>query len=148
MTDPGSTPDNPIDNDTPWVADQIRQYLATDGREPQFPGGSPLGLLTTKGRTSGEWRRTCLIVGEYDGEYLVVASLGGAPKHPAWYLNLQENPTVRLQVGADVFDGTARTATADEKPPLWDRMVELYPTYTEYQEKTDRDIPVVVIARD
>lgn len=145
MNEPGSSPDNPIDNDTPWVAKQIEQYLATGGREPVFRGGAPLVLLTTKGRKSGEWRRTCLIGAEDDGRYLIVASLGGAPRHPVWYLNLQANPEVRLRVGDKDITAIARTATPEEKPPLWDKMVGLYRDYADYQTKTDRDIPVVIL---
>ena len=147
MSEEGSTPDNPIDNATPWVAEQIRQYLATDGQKPEFRYDSPLLLLTTRGRKSQEWRRTCLIYGEDDGRYLIVASLGGAPQHPAWYLNLEANPEVHLRVGAEQITGRARTASAEEKPPLWDKMVAVYPDYAEYQEKTDREIPVVIIDR-
>jgi len=147
MTDAGSTPENPIDTDTPWVREQIEQYLATDGAEPKFRYGSPLLLLTTKGRKSGEWRRTCLIYSEVEGRYLIVASLGGAPKHPVWYLNLEANPRVHLQIGAELFPADARTATPEEKGPLWDEMVRVYPDYAEYQEKTDRDIPVVILER-
>jgi deazaflavin-dependent oxidoreductase (nitroreductase family) len=142
----GSTPENPIDSATPWVANQINEYLATDGEKPDdFPYGAPLLLLTTKGRKSGEWKRTALIGAEDDGRYVIVASMGGAPKHPIWYLNLQENPEVRLQVKGQAFAANARTATAEEKPELWAKMVGLYPDYADYQEKTERDIPVVIL---
>lgn len=145
MTDPGSTPENPIDNSTPWVAKQIAEYVATDGREPRFRGGAPLLLLTTQGRKSGHWLRTALICGEVDGNYLVVASIGGAPKHPSWYLNLEANPEVRVQVMERTFAARARTATPEEKPALWDEMVRIYPSYADYQAKTDRVIPVVIL---
>ena len=143
-------PTNVIDNTQSWVKNQIDQYVATDGAEPKFRGGAPLVLLTYKGRTSGEWRRTCLIGAEYsggslDGAWLLVASKGGSDDHPAWYPNLVENPTAWLHVGADYFAVTARTATPDEKPPLWAHMVELFPDYAGYQVKTDRDIPVVIL---
>ncbi|MET4781415.1 nitroreductase family deazaflavin-dependent oxidoreductase [Glaciihabitans sp. UYNi722] len=141
----GTDPLNPIDNETPWVARQIAEYVATDGEKPTFRGGAPLLLLTTKGRKSGVWRRTCLIYAEDAGRVLLVASLGGAPKHPVWYLNLQANPEVYLQVGARRFRAIARTATADEKPPLWDRVVGVYSDYADYQLKTDRQIPVVIL---
>lgn len=147
MTEPGASADNPIDNETPWVKEQIDQYLATDGQKPDFRYDSPLLLLTTRGSKSGLWRRTCLIYGEDDGRYLIVASLGGAPKHPSWYVNLQHDPHVRLQVGPEVIDGIARTATPEEKPALWEEMVRIYPDYADYQEKTDRDIPIVVVER-
>jgi deazaflavin-dependent oxidoreductase (nitroreductase family) len=141
----GTTPDNPIDSPTPWVAKQIAAYLATDGREPDFRGGTPLLLLTVQGRKSGLWKRTALICGEDNGSYLVVASMGGAPKHPVWYLNLQANPEVRLQVKDKTFAATARTATAEEKPALWEKMVAIYPDYADYQLKTDREIPIVIL---
>jgi deazaflavin-dependent oxidoreductase (nitroreductase family) len=141
----GSTSENPIDNAAPWVAKQISEYLATDGEKPVFRYGAPLLLLTTKGRKSGEWKRTALIGAEDDGRYVIVASLGGAPRHPVWYLNLQQNPEVRLQVKGRSFMAKARTATAEEKPALWAKMVELYPDYADYQVKTDRDIPVVIL---
>jgi deazaflavin-dependent oxidoreductase (nitroreductase family) len=134
-----------IDNDAPWVKKQIEEYIATNGAKPTFRQGAPLVLLTTQGRKSGEWRRTCLIGSMEDGRVILVASLGGAPKHPVWYLNLTANPRVWVQVGADSFWAVAHTATDDEKPALWDRMVELYSDYADYQEKTDRVIPVVVL---
>ncbi|MEF2979258.1 nitroreductase family deazaflavin-dependent oxidoreductase [Subtercola sp. YIM 133946] len=141
----GTSPENPIDNDAEWVKKQIEEYLATDGEKPTFKGGAPLVLLTTQGRTSGEWRRTCLIGAEDEGRQILVASLGGAPKHPAWYLNLQANPEVVVQNKGAIIRGTARTATAEEKPALWAKMVSLYPDYADYQTKTDREIPVVIV---
>lgn len=146
-SDPGSTAENPIDNQTDWVKAQIAEYIATDGRLPRPWHGAPLLLLTTKGRKSGEWRRTCLIFGEDAGRQMVIASQGGLPQHPAWYLNLAANPDVRVQVNADVFSARARTARPDEKPDLWRMMVELFPDYADYQAGTDRDIPVVIIER-
>lgn len=138
-------PTNVIDNTASWVKNHIEQYVATDGREPVFRYGAPLVLLTYRGRKTGDWHRTCLIGAEHDGAYLLVASKGGSDDHPAWYPNLVENPVAWLQVGADYFAVTARTATADEKPPLWDHMVSLYPDYADYQRKTKRDIPVVIL---
>jgi deazaflavin-dependent oxidoreductase (nitroreductase family) len=137
-----------VDNATPWVKNQIDEYLATDGAKPVFRYGAPLLLATIKGRKSGEWRRTCLIGSAYEDEFLIVASIGGAPKHPVWYLNLVDNPRVWLQVGADAFWVTARTANDEEKPARWEFMVGLYPDYADYQEKTDRQIPVVILTRD
>jgi deazaflavin-dependent oxidoreductase (nitroreductase family) len=137
-----------VDSDREWVKKQIDEYLATGGAKPVFRYGAPLLLITTQGRNSGEWRRTCLI-GTSDGDdVVVVASMGGAPKHPAWYLNLEANPRVWVQQGTDAFWTTAHTATDAEKPRLWDLMVGLYPDYADYQVKTDRQIPVVVLSRD
>lgn len=146
MTKPaGSTPDNPIDSPVSWVAEQIKTYLATDGKETGFGNQMPLLLLTTKGRKSGLWKRTALICGEEDGSYLVVASMGGAPKHPVWYLNLQSNPEVHLRVKDRDLTAIARTATADEKPALWAKMVGIFPDYADYKLKTSREIPIVIL---
>jgi deazaflavin-dependent oxidoreductase (nitroreductase family) len=137
-----------IDNDADWVKKQIDEYVATDGERPEFRGGAPLVLITTRGRKSGEWRRTCLI-GATDGDdVVIVASIGGAPKHPVWYLNLEANPRVWVQQGAESFWTIAHTADEAEKPRLWDKMVGLYPDYADYQKKTDRVIPVVILTRE
>lgn len=141
-----SYPEGVVDNATPWVAKQIIEYVATDGQAANAQGW-PLLLLTSRGRTTGTWHRTALIYGEVDGAHLIVASIGGAPKHPSWYLNLVANPRAWLQVGAEVFEVAARTATAAEKPPLWQHMVGIYATYDTYQEKTEREIPVIVLER-
>jgi deazaflavin-dependent oxidoreductase (nitroreductase family) len=141
----GSGPDNPIDNSTEWVADHIRAFDEQDGSTVQEMRGAPLLLLTTRGAKSGLWRRTALIFGEDDGRYLIVASKGGDPKPPGWYVNLVANPEVRLQVKDLTFRALARTATREEKPKLWDKMVGIWPDYAEYQKKTDRDIPIVIL---
>ena len=138
-------PTDVIDSSEPWVKRQIDEYVATDGAAPKFPGGAPLVLLTYQGRKSGQWRRTCLIGAEHNGVYLLVASYGGADKHPAWYPNLVENPSAWLQVGPDVIPVVASTATPEEKPALYEFMTGLYSGYAEYQQKTSRDIPVVIL---
>jgi deazaflavin-dependent oxidoreductase (nitroreductase family) len=130
-----------------WVADHIKLYVETDGEQGHSWNGVPTLLLTTKGRKSGELRRTALIYGEHEGTYLLVASQGGADKHPAWYLNLEANPEVQVQVGADKFTARARTASEAEKPELWTEMTKIWPAYDEYQTKTKRPIPVVVLER-
>jgi len=109
--------------------------------------GRTPSILTTKGRHSGEQRSTPLIYGQHGDDYLVVASKGGAPKHPGWYLNLSENPEVEVQVKGDRFSARARTATPEEKPELWKIMTEQWPAYDEYQQRSDREIPVVVLER-
>ena len=136
------------DSPTGWVAKHIRRYVETDGREGHEWRGVPTLLLTTRGRKSGKLRRTALIYGK-DGEerYLLVASKGGAPEHPSWYLNLTEHPEVEVQVGADKFAARARTADAQEKPRLWQVMASIWPDYDGYQKKTGRDIPVVIVER-
>src|SRR3954469_15697169 len=116
----------------------VERYRATDGEEGHDWQGTQTLLLTTTGRRSGEPRTTPLIYGEHDGDYMIVASKGGADEPPAWYLNLQEQPEVEVQVKADRFKARARTATDEEKPELWDIMVGHWPAYEEYQEKTDR----------
>jgi F420H(2)-dependent quinone reductase len=146
MTDPAPSPI--IDSEQGWVKHQIDEYIATDGAKPTFRYDAPLLLITTQGRKSGDWRRTCLI-GTSDGDdIIIVASLGGAPQHPAWYLNLEANPRVWVQRGPHSFWTVAHTATDAEKPRLWEKMVGLYPDYADYQVKTDRVIPVVVLERE
>ena len=140
-------PTDVIDSREPWVKKQIDEYVATNGERPHFRGGAPLVLLTYKGAKSGQWRRTCLIGAEFEGEYLLVASKGGAPDHPKWYPNLVANPDAWLQVGAEYFPVRASTADAEAKPARWDFMVGLYPEYEDYQKRTSRDIPVVRLAR-
>jgi deazaflavin-dependent oxidoreductase (nitroreductase family) len=133
------------DSPAGWVADHIQRYVETDGADGQFWRGVPTLLLTTTGRKSGKLRRTALIYGEHDGSYLVVASQGGADQHPAWYLNLTDHPEVQLQVGADKLTATARTASDAERSQLWPKMVEIWPDYDNYQAKTDRQIPIVIL---
>ncbi|MCB1281463.1 MAG: nitroreductase family deazaflavin-dependent oxidoreductase, partial [Salinibacterium sp.] len=144
-TGKGSSPDNPIDNATSWVADHIKAFDNPDRSSWPDQRGAPLLLLTTKGAKSGLWRRTALIYGEDDGRYLIVASKGGHPNPPGWYVNLSANSEVHLQVRDRTFRAIARTATPEEKPKLWDLMVKIWPDYASYQEKTDRDIPVVIL---
>ncbi len=109
------------------------------------PGLLPTLLLTTTGRRSGKTRTMPLIYGESGGGYVIVASKGGAPKHPAWYLNLDAEPEVGVQVGAERFTAKARTASAEQRQRLWQQMAAIYPPYLDYQNKTDREIPVVVL---
>jgi deazaflavin-dependent oxidoreductase (nitroreductase family) len=136
-----------IDNPTGWVNEHIRRYVESDGRDGHQWHGAPTLLLTTRGRKSRVWRRTALIYGQDGDRYLVVASYGGSAKHPTWYLNLVDHPEVHVQVGADKFTARARTATAEEKPRLWQIMAAMWPDYDKYQTKTSRDIPVVILER-
>ena len=128
-----------------WVADQVRAYEASDGREGGTLNGLPVVILTTRGRRSGKVRKSALMRVERDGHYVVVASMGGAPTHPTWYLNLLDDPMVTLQDGAMVRDCRARTATPAEKLDWWPAAVAAYPPYADYQAKTERDIPVVIL---
>ena len=133
-----------------WVKKHIDEYVESEGKKGHRWSGYPALLLTTRGRKSGKLRRTALIYGQDGDNYLVVASNGGAPKHPLWYLNLVEDPEVEIQVGADKFNARARTATPKEKPRLWKLMNKIYPPYDSYQVRADkagRDIPVVILER-
>ena len=127
--------------------EHVARYRETAGEEGHDWQGTKTLLLTTTGRRSGEPRELPLIYGRDGDDYLVVASKGGAPEHPAWYLNLEANPDVEVQVGADRFKARARTATADERPRMWRTMTAEWPAYDEYQTKTDREIPIVVLSR-
>lgn len=125
----------------------VRIYRLTRGRFVGRVGKAPILLLTTTGRRSGK-PRTAPLLYLRDGEQLaIVASFGGNPTHPVWYLNLTANPKVQVQVGPDRFSATARTAAADERDQLWPQFVEMYPGYAGYQKKTGREIPVVLLER-
>jgi deazaflavin-dependent oxidoreductase (nitroreductase family) len=132
--------------DQPLFGDEhVRRYRETGGAEGHDWRGTQTLLLTTTGRKSGQKRTSPLIYQPYGDNYLVVASKGGAPAPPAWYLNLQEHPRVEVQVRDDTFPARARTATPEEKPDMWRTMTATWPDYDAYQRKTDRDIPVVVL---
>ena len=126
----------------------VERYRATDGAEGHDWQGTQALLLTTTGHRSGEARTTPLIYAPHgDDAYTVIASKGGSEEPPAWYVNLREEPEVEVQVKGDRFKARARTASAEEKPGMWARMVEEWPAYDEYQQKTERQIPVVVLER-
>jgi deazaflavin-dependent oxidoreductase (nitroreductase family) len=133
------------DSPTGWVARHVRGYVESAGRKGHRWRGVETLLLTTRGRKTGKLRRTALIYGRSGDDYVVVASFGGRPHHPQWYLNLTAEPGVHVQVGADEFDGAARTAQGEERVRLWRHMAEIWPDYDRYQARTDRQIPVVVI---
>jgi deazaflavin-dependent oxidoreductase (nitroreductase family) len=129
-------------------AEHVRRYLETDGEVGyRWRNGAPILILTTTGRRSGEERLKPLIFGEDDGRYVVIASKGGAQHHPDWYLNLRADPDVHVQVKADRFAARARIAEGEERERLWRRMAEIWPAYDDYRQKTDREIPVVVLER-
>ena len=128
--------------------EHVDRYVATDGEEGHDWQGTTALILTTTGRRSGEPRSTPLIYQEHDGTYLVVASKGGADEPPAWYRNLEEQPEVTVQVKADRFRARARVAATEEKDEMWRKMTAAWPAYDEYQKKTDREIPVVVLERE
>ena len=127
--------------------EHVRRYVETDGEEGHDWRGTTVLILTTKGRRSGEERPTPLIYQPHGDDYLVVASKGGSDAPPAWYLNLEADPAVDVQVKGDRFRARARTATPEEKPELWKAMTATWPAYDDYQRKTDREIPVVVLER-
>jgi deazaflavin-dependent oxidoreductase (nitroreductase family) len=131
----------------PWFADHVDRYIATDGEDGHDWNGRPTLLLTTHGRKTGKARTLPLIYGRDGDDVLVVASRGGAPNHPRWYLNLEADPEVEVQVKGDRFHAHARTATAQERPRLWDIVTKVFPDYLEYQTRTTREIPVVVLER-
>jgi deazaflavin-dependent oxidoreductase (nitroreductase family) len=130
--------------------EQVERYEATEGREANTLAGTnrPVVIFTTRGRHSGKIRKFALMRVEHDGKYAMVASMGGAPKHPEWYLNVKADPeALMVQDGADRFDATARELEGEEREIWWQRAVEAYPSYANYQEKTERQIPVLLAER-
>jgi len=124
------------------------RYKETDGDVGHDWQGTQVLLLTTTGRKTGEERELPLIYGTNGDDYLIVASKGGADQPPAWYLNLKADPNVVVQVKGDRFDAQAREATPEEKADLWSTMTAEWPAYDEYQKKTERDIPIIVLERE
>jgi F420H(2)-dependent quinone reductase len=131
---------------TAFIALNVWLYRLSGGRVMGKMGAAPILLLTTRGRKSGRSRTVPLLYLKDDGNFVIVASLGGAPKHPAWFLNLEANPKVELQVGKRRIDCAAQRANAEEKARLWPRLVAIYPQYADYQKRTTRDIPVVIVS--
>ncbi|NED96704.1 nitroreductase family deazaflavin-dependent oxidoreductase [Phytoactinopolyspora alkaliphila] len=125
-----------------WARKQAELYERTGGAQGGTLQGRPVIVLTSVGAKTGRLRKTALMRVEHEGEYAVVASLGGAPKHPVWYHNLVANPHVELQDGPNRRDYIAREVTGDERNAWWERAVEVWPDYAAYQEKTSRVIPV------
>ncbi|MGC4997176.1 MULTISPECIES: nitroreductase family deazaflavin-dependent oxidoreductase [unclassified Streptomyces] len=130
-----------------WVRDQVELYEGSGGKEGTTlrDTGLPVIILTTRGNRSGKIRKTPLMRVEHDGKYAVIASVGGAPKHPVWYFNVKADPEVELQDGPDKREMRAREVKGEEKAKWWERAVAAYPPYAEYQENTDREIPVFVL---
>lgn len=125
----------------------VALYRASGGRlGGRFRKTAPVLLLTTTGRKSGKQRTTPLLYVEEGGQYVIVASVGGAPRHPAWYLNLQGNPAATVQIGSRRIAVRAETASSEERARLWARATQMYPQYDDYQAKTSREIPVVILA--
>jgi F420H(2)-dependent quinone reductase len=130
-----------------WVRDQVEAYEASGGTEANTlrDTGIPVIIVTMKGVKSGKVRKIALMRVEHGGEYALVASYGGAPKHPVWYHNLIADPdAVQVQDGPEPFDATVREVDGDERAAWWERAVAVFPNYAEYQAKTDRQIPVLI----
>ena len=133
-----------------WVREQVETYERTGGQEANtlLDTGIPVVIVTMRGARSGDVRKIALMRVEHEGEYALVASLGGAPKNPVWYANLRANPDeVTVQDGPEPFPVTVREVDGDERAQWWERAVAAFPNYTEYQEKTERRIPVFVATR-
>jgi deazaflavin-dependent oxidoreductase (nitroreductase family) len=136
---------------SPWplVRDQVETYERTGGREANTfqDTGLPVIILTTRGNKSGKVRKTPLMRVEHDGDYALVASMGGAPKNPVWYRNLKSHPQAMIQDGPEPFDVEVRELSGDERVTWWERAVAAYPPYADYQARTSRQIPVFIAQR-
>jgi len=130
-----------------WVRDQVEAYERSGGKQANTlrDTGLPVIIVTMWGNKSGKVRKIALMRVEHNGEYALVASMGGAPKHPVWYYNLKANPDqLTIQDGPEPFEAAVREVTGEERAEWWERAVTAYPPYAEYQQKTDREIPVFV----
>ena len=136
---------DPLDNEIGWVAKHTRRYIETEGAEGHDWNGATTLVLTTMGRRSGKLRHNALIYVENGGKYYLVASFGGKPEHPAWYLNLVDEPEVRIQVKDRVMDAVATTLEGQAREAALAQATEMWPDYAEYQTRTDREIPVFVL---
>jgi deazaflavin-dependent oxidoreductase (nitroreductase family) len=138
-----------------WISDHLRVYRETGGADGHLWDGSAAGisrllpclLLTTIGRRSGEKRTSPLAYGTVGDAYIVIGSKGGADTQPNWYLNLRANPVVEVQVAKDQFRARARVVTGKERDQIWQKMIEEYPFFSEYQKKTKRQIPVIMLEK-
>ena len=136
-----------LDNAVGFAAEHARRYIATDGADDGWTGPRPILVLYTTGRRSGRIRRNPLLYFEHGGERYLVGSKGGFEHHPEWYLNLRAEPRVHVRVMAEVYAADARTVEGDERAALWTELVARYPMFGDYQQATDREIPVVHLAR-
>ena len=137
-----------LNTDISLIGDEhVRRYLETDGEVGYDWNGTTALLLTTKGRKSGEDRTIAIIFKQVGDKYVIIASKGGAPKHPVWYLNVQADPHVKLQIKGEKFDAVGRTAEGAEREELWAESLKQWPNYDVYQSRTERRIPVVVFER-
>jgi len=133
-----------------WVREQVEAYESSGGREANTlrDTGLPIVVVTTVGNKSGKIRKTALMRVEHGGEYALIGSMGGAPTHPVWVHNVRADPHVMIQDGPEPHDYTVREVEGDERTAWWDRAVAAYAPYAEYQERTDRRIPVFVATKD
>ena len=133
----------------PWVREQVERYVHTGGREANTlrDTGLPIALFTIRKRRNGHLRRVPLMRVEHDGKYLLVASKGGAPKDPVWYYSVKEHPEIEVQDGAEPFDAVVRQLHGPERAEWWDRAVAAYPSYADYQKRTEREIPIFLAER-
>jgi F420H(2)-dependent quinone reductase len=141
---------NYVPSPAQWVRDQIDLYERTGGKEGNTlrETGLPVIIVTTRGAKSGDIRKIALMKVEHDGEYALVASMGGAPKNPVWYYNLKADPeAVMIQDGPEPFDAVVREIDGDERATWWERSVAAFPPYADYANKTDRVIPVFIASR-
>ena len=127
-----------------WVRDQVETYEASGGTEATTMRGVPVVVVTSVGAKSGKLRKNPLMRVEHEGRYALVASKGGAPKHPTWYFNLVAHPTVEVQDGPDRREYAVRVLEGEERATWWERAVAVWPDYADYQTRTDREIPVFV----
>ena len=133
-----------------WVREQVETYERTGGREANTlrDTGIPIIIVTTLGNKTGKIRKYALMRVEHDGEYALVASVGGSPKHPAWYFNLKADPrAVMIQDGPEPWDAVVREISGDERAEWWERAVAVYSPYADYQARTERVIPVFIASR-
>jgi deazaflavin-dependent oxidoreductase (nitroreductase family) len=132
-----------------WVREQVEAYEASGGREANTlrDTGLPIVVVTTVGNKSGKIRKTALMRVEHGGEYALIGSMGGAPKHPVWVHNIRATPHVTIQDGSEPHDYTVREVEGDERVAWWERAVAAYPPYAEYQQRTERQIPVFVATK-
>jgi deazaflavin-dependent oxidoreductase (nitroreductase family) len=132
-----------------WVRDQVETYEASGGEQANTlrDTGLPVIIVTNRGNRTGKVRKTPLMRVEHDGQYALVASMGGAPVHPVWYYNLKADPAVLIQDGQEPFAAVVRELSGADRAQWWERAVAAYPPYAEYQERTDRLIPVFLATR-
>jgi len=137
--------ETPLSSPTDWVSDHVRRYVDSDGADGHIMNGVKCLLLTTRGHKSGQLRRTPLVYGQDGDRFVIIASRGGNDSHPAWFLNVEADPEVEIQVLAEHHRLRARIAEGEERTAKWQMMVEIFAEFEEYQKKTSRQIPVVVL---